>query len=223
MIGCKPNSKEERVVPGEMANDALVKMLQEIDYEDQRYRVETEKLLNAGSNDTLVFTSLGRKTRVADSINQVKVLNLLDSIGWPDKKAIGEEGSKTIWAVLQHADVNVQEKYFPMVKKAVTDFKVEPRDAAYLEDRILIGKGLKQKYGTQLSVTIGSKKSYVLPIEKPESADSLRNTVFLLPLKYYLKSEFGMDWDLDTYYKELPEAEKVLEAHRKRYLLSKEK
>lgn len=221
MIGCRPNSKEKKSVSNKMTNDVLVKMLQEIDYEDQRYRRETEKLLNKGSKDTLAFTLLGRKTRVADSMNQVKVSNLLDSMGWPDRKAIGEEGSKTIWAVLQHADLNVQEKYFPMVKKAVADLKVESRDAAYLEDRILTGKGLKQKYGTQLSVTIGSNKSYVLPIEKPESVDSLRGTVYLPPLKYYLKNGFGMNWDLNTYYKELPEAEKVLEERRKRYLSQK--
>ncbi|GAB3428533.1 hypothetical protein GCM10027516_34810 [Niabella aquatica] len=201
----------------------MVKILQEIDEEDQRYRRETEKLVNKGSNDTLAFILLGKKTSVADSMNQIKVLKLLDSMGWPDKKVIGAEGSRTIWAVLQHADPVVQEKYFPVVKKAVADLKAEPADAAYLEDRILVSKGLKQKYGTQLSVTIGSTKSYMLPVEKPESVDSLRNTVYLLPLKYYLKNKFGMDWDLNTYYKELPEAEKVLEKHRKRYLLSKEK
>lgn len=139
----------------------------------------------------------------------------------PSRSIIGYEGSKIIWAVLQHSDLEVQEKYLPLLQQAVLENNADPRDAAYLEDRILsLGKGLKQKYDTQLSVTVGSKESYVLPLEKPEKVDSFRNVVDLPPLSMFLKNKFDMDWDLNQYYKDLPKAEKILKENRRRYLLN---
>ncbi len=158
LLSCDSNSPEKLAVTTLNSRDTvLIKILAEIDIDDQQYRREIEKLLNEGSADTAAFSTIGKKIGTADSINQIKVVALLDSSGWPQKDVIGEEGSKTIWAVLQHSSLEVQEKYFPLLLKAVLENNADAKDAAYLEDRMLaLGKGLKQKYGTQLSVTVGS-------------------------------------------------------------------
>lgn len=196
---------------------SLVKMLGEIDYEDQRYRLELDEMMNSSEKDSLKLANIWKKIRIADSINRIKIFALLDTAGWPKKSVIGIEGAITIWAVIQHAKPEAREKYFSILQKAVKDADLDAKYLAYTEDRILTDKGLKQKYGTQLYQNLG-EKPYLLPLENPEKVDSLRSTVYLPPLSVYLKNNAEIDWNLEIYYKDLPKAEKVLNEDRQRYL-----
>lgn len=54
----------------------------------------------------------------------------------------------------------------------------------YLMDRILMGKGQKQMYGTQFSYDEKLKKVSLYPIEDPIRIDERRAAYHLLPLKY---------------------------------------
>lgn len=181
-LGCKSVGKEKLNNPQQPK--VLSRQLAEIDLTDQKYRLELEKILNSLDVDTLRLKEIGGKIRAADSVNQQKIWALLDSTGWPDKKLIGEEGAVTIWAVIQHSSLDQQEKYFPLLKKATDNHSLPPKYLAYTEDRILINKGLKQKYGTQLQQYAG-KQAYLLPLQQPEQVDSLRNKVYLAPLSIF--------------------------------------
>lgn len=215
LLSCKTTTS----VPdtGVVLQRPLQEVIALIDYEDQRYRVELENVLRLNPNDILKISELGEKIRIADSVNQLQIFALLDTAGWPDKKLIGDAGSTTIWAVIQHADLETQEKYFLLMKAAVDSSKLEAKYQAYTLDRILTNKGLKQKYGTQLW-QFSNGKSIMLPIDNPEKVDSLRATVSLLPLTIHLKDKMGMNWDLKTYYEDLPKADSVLTETHKRYL-----
>jgi hypothetical protein len=76
--------------------------------------------------------------RRQDSINLVKVKRIIDKHGWLRPDEIGEAGSSTLFLVIQHTDVDNQEKYLPILQKAVESGDADPDQQALLEDRIAI-------------------------------------------------------------------------------------
>ena len=61
---------------------------------------------------------------------------------------------------------------------------------AYLQDRVLVGEGKKQKYGTQTTEVDGAFRPS--PIEDEEHVDERRKTLGMLPLAEYLKQVEAM-------------------------------
>jgi hypothetical protein len=63
--------------------------------------------------------------------------------------------------------------------------EVDPRDTAYLTDRVLIGTGKRQLYGTQVIFKDG--KFVPNPIEDADQVDERRKAIGMEPLQEYLK------------------------------------
>ncbi len=68
-----------------------------------------------------------------------------------------------------------------------------PRWLALLEDRVLMGQGKKQVYGTQVTFHQTTGKPELYPVENEPEVDSRRARVGLPPFREYL-SEFGIDY-----------------------------
>lgn len=95
--------------------------------------------------------------------------------------------------VIQHADSITQEKYLPLMRNAVKQNKALANQLAMLEDRVLLRRGLKQIYGTQVFWDDAGKKWVLSPIEDQKDVDKKRAQVELPPIKDYLKY-FGIDY-----------------------------
>lgn len=63
--------------------------------------------------------------------------------------------------------------------------EVDSEHVAYLTDRVLVGEGKPQRYGTQLENKDGNLTPY--PLEDPETVDERRRAVGMSPLAEYLK------------------------------------
>ena len=61
-----------------------------------------------------------------DSINLIKVMKILDERGWLGKNVVGTQGNQTLFLVIQHADLEYQQKYLPMMREAVKDGNANP-------------------------------------------------------------------------------------------------
>jgi len=84
--------------------------------------------------------------------------------------------------------VTRQEKYLPLLKKAASKEDARPADVAMLEDRVLVKRGKKQVYGTQLRSGPETGGKLVLePIKDEKHVDKRRASVGLMPLKEYLR------------------------------------
>ncbi|MFE7133842.1 AMP-binding protein [Streptomyces sp. NPDC057638] len=70
--------------------------------------------------------------------------------GWPDARRYGPRAAHAAWLLLQHADVRNGERalLLPLVARAVTEGRADPRHLALLTDRTLVESGEPQKYGT---------------------------------------------------------------------------
>jgi hypothetical protein len=187
-------------------NDSLIRVLTIVEANDEVYRDQYEDSIGRYGVDSKEVKALFERTRVQDSINQLKVCAILDRYGWLGPDVVGEAGNATFFFVIQHAELPLQIKYLPMLRAAVKDGRAKARHLALLEDRVNLRQGKKQLYGSQVGWDMKTNSHYVLPLEDPDHVDQRRATMGLPPLAEYLQN-WQMKWDIEQYKKDLPTVE----------------
>jgi hypothetical protein len=127
-----------------------------------------------------------KEVQRVDSDNQKWLVQVIERHGWPGRSLVGEDGAHAAWLLVQHAgrDIEFQKNCLALMKNAQKD-EVAAADIAYLTDRIRIGEGHKQIYGTQLEFQDG--RVVLKPVEDPLHLDDLRRVAGLQPIAAYLK------------------------------------
>jgi len=184
-------------------NSALQTELVRMGTEDQRYRTEMQveimKMSSLGTTQqSEELKSILKRQDAIDKKVMARLEEIIKQHGWPGRSLVGEEAANAGFLILQHADLTLQKKYFPLVKEGVSKGEVRPADAAMLEDRILMREEKKQTYGSavQSGPQTGGKLE-LHPMEDEEHVDEQRAAVGLMPLAEYLK-EFGLDYKRPT-------------------------
>ncbi|WP_396147804.1 DUF6624 domain-containing protein [Flavobacterium sp.] len=153
-----------------------------------------------------IVDSLGRIMMQKDSINLIKVTKILDKHGWVGADKVGGQANQTLFLVIQHSDLPTQQKYLPMMREAVKNKNASSSALALLEDRVALGEGKKQIYGSQIGFDKETNTNYVLPLEDPDTVDQRRASVGLGLLADYVKN-WNIVWNVEEYKKQLPELE----------------
>ena len=122
----------------------------------------------------------------ADSLNRVAVDSLLQS-GWPE--GLSEQSNRTIWLIIDHADVEYQERYLPLIEQQAVRGTISPSDYATLLDRVNVRRQRPQRFGTQTGYKQRDDEvfTFVYPIEDIDALDSLRLSVGLDSMHLYLR------------------------------------
>lgn len=183
---------------------ALTAQLDSLYKEDQQYRIALGKLKKEGVPQKSV-DSLTALLKKADSSNLVFVEQLIAKHGWITPGQAGFMGTQAVFLVIQHADLEAQKKYYPLIKQAEKDGNILSSNVAILEDRIAVREGKPQPYGSQGYYDAEKKKTYVYPLKDLNNLDSLRKSMGLQPMKEYIK-----DWDPEDYQSYLPHAKELL-------------
>jgi len=187
----------------------LVVMLDSIYLADQSLRRQQLKFLKKHGWKSEEMQQLLTQIHTNDSINLISVSRILDERGWLGTDIIGVQGNRTLFLVIQHADLKTQEKYLPMMRDAVSKGNANASSLAMLEDRIALANGEKQIYGSQISQDPKTGEYYVSPLIDPEHVDERRAKVGLRSLQNYIAS-WGLNWDVEIYKMKLPEYEEIL-------------
>jgi hypothetical protein len=174
-------------------NKPLVAELDSIFEDDQKYRLMIDDYQQRYSNDAKETQDLWQTIHEKDSVNLLKVEAILLQYGWLGADVLGEQGSSTLWLVIQHADLKTQEKYLPMMKEAVKNRKARAADLALLVDRIEMRNGRPQIYGSQITTKDG--KAVIYQIVDEINVNKRRAEVGLQPLEDYVK-HWGIDYKL---------------------------
>lgn len=108
--------------------------------------------------------------------------------GWPGKSLVGEDGAHSAWLLIQHADHDraFQKEVLPLIEAAVKQGEAKGSELAYLTDRVLVGEGKKQRYGTQFGANASGEQA-LRPLEDPVNIEELRKSVGLQPLMEYVE------------------------------------
>ena len=176
--------------------------------EDQKYRVQIEDVLKKFGNNSPEMRDLWKIIEQKDAENLAKVTAILDTRGWLGADLVGSDGNNTLFLVIQHSDLKTQEKYLPMMRAAVKEKKARPEDLALLEDRVALGEGRRQTYGSQLRTNPKTGKNELSPLDDPDHVDQRRASVGLGLLADYLK-HWDLTWDVEEYKKHPPQLEKA--------------
>jgi len=116
-----------------------------------------------------------------DSLNLVRLKIIIANHGWPGSSQLN--GRNYGWVILQRQPLPIQKKYIKLMAKAVKKGDEETSYLAYLEDRILVAQGKKQKYGTQIDLE--NRRFY--PIKNPEKVDLYRARMGLASIEFLRK------------------------------------
>ncbi|KEO75416.1 hypothetical protein [Anditalea andensis] len=123
----------------------LVKFMADLAERDQRHRKANDNWENQN---------------YLDSINILSIDSLFKQhkkyIG---KSMVGEKFSHTMWAVIQHSELEQQEFYLPIVHKAVQDGDLKPVPLGMLIDRIYLKKYGYQIFGSQSGVDLADDET----------------------------------------------------------------
>jgi hypothetical protein len=120
-----------------------------------------------------------------DHENQQKVISIIEKCGFPSAEQAGLSGVNTVFLIIQHASLKQQEKYFTYIQQSAARGDIGWSAVAMMEDRILMGKGRKQKYGSQVT-KVGDGPWQLYPVEDPMHVNQRRAQAGLGPIEEYL-------------------------------------
>jgi hypothetical protein len=122
-----------------------------------------------------------------DQRNTAWLKEVIDRKGWPGKSLVGADGANAAWLLVQHADLDraFQKRCLPLLAEAVKKGEATGAQLAYLTDRVRVGAGEKQVYGTQFHTVDGKLEPQ--PIEDEANVDKRRQEVGLPSLAEYRK------------------------------------
>ena len=172
----------------------LMEEFETIRYEDQRYRQEMREVGETYGRQSPQMDSLWVLQNEADAINTDRIIEVLEERGYPGKSLVGPGMASTAFLVIQHADLEIQEKYLKTITDAADAGEVNWSSVALLVDRINMRNERPQIYGSQVSSDKETGQSFFFEIAEPYKVDSVRATVGLGPLSEYAKF-FDFEWD----------------------------
>jgi hypothetical protein len=131
-----------------------------------------------------------------DRENEKEVIAIIEERGWVGRSLVGGKANMTLWLVIQHAPLETQEKFLPMLKESVMKGESQGSHLALLEDRIQMRKGEPQTYGSQITNDPSTGQQIIYEVRDPEYVNQRRSQVGLGPIEDYVK-RFGLEWTVE--------------------------
>ncbi|MEP0987930.1 DUF6624 domain-containing protein [Ekhidna sp.] len=173
---------------------------------DQRNRIKWADMIRKGKNNSEKFREFTKEVIAVDRKNTARMREIISKYGWPTYDLVGKESSNAAWLIIQHADKNplFQAKCLILLKAAVDNGQSNPRNYAYLYDRVQVSKGEKQLYATQSSTNNGLTKGQFYPIEDESDVQIRREEMGITRSVEEYAESMGFNYTIPS----LEEAEK---------------
>jgi len=131
---------------------------------------QTPRVMTAGELAEPFLTGLSPQARMLwprlvtarlaeiDCDNTAWLRAQLDEIGWFDISRYGAEADHAAWLLVQHADRTpaFQSDILARLQQRADAGETDPRNVAYLWDRVAVKDGRPQRYGTQMDCVDGA-------------------------------------------------------------------
>ena len=127
------------------------------------------------------------RMQAIDDANAERMRAIVGQYGWPGPELVGRDGTQAAFLLVQHADLPLQKEMLPLVEKAYKKGELPGQSYALLLDRVLVGEGKPQVYGTQAKriEEWKGREPVLAPIEDEGNVDKRRAEVGLMPLSEY--------------------------------------
>lgn len=129
-----------------------------------------------------------KKANDVDASNRPELLRIFDRYGWVTNSLAGKDASRDFWLLVQHQPLDIQQRMLPALKAAAGKGDASMSNYVYLYDRIQMGRGKPQHWGTQ--VKCDGDKPVLYPVDDPAGLDGRRKELFMLPISDYLRTDY---------------------------------
>ncbi len=185
-----PSIPAARVVddPPKFSQPELREELAQMVKLDQAARFKMiEAMRNKGSSSLDAMKPILKELQEIDQKHTKRMKAIVEKYGWPTKSMVGTDGAQNAWLLVQHADHDrpFQNKCLELMKPLVATGEVSKNNFAYLTDRVLVGAGKPQRYGTQLHTV--NNELVPQTMEEPDKVDERRKEMGMEPLAKYLE------------------------------------
>lgn len=161
---------------------ALGRMVQE----DQNLRSKVMALDE--KREPVKFAEIQAQLQAEDEKNHQELKRIFREVGFPTMAMVGRDGVSTAFILVQHADQDLpfQEEALKLAEPLMLRRELSKQQFAMLTDRVLIGQGKPQRYGTQLK-RAGDKWA-LEDVEDPAKLDVRRESMGLNSSADYIES-----------------------------------
>ena len=169
----RPGDRDIAVWPQQHFSDdvvALREILKRITDEDQEVRTRP-------SRSPADVAAVDRRHRP-------EIDRIHEQYGWLKASVAGKDAAHMFWLLVQHQDAELQRRLLPEMDRAVSEREASRADYALLYDRVMVGDGKLQRWGSQTKCVDGT--AVLDPVEDPEGLDDRRRALFMQPVEQYL-------------------------------------
>lgn len=160
---------------------------------DQAYYEDIDIAERKTGKTSSVVMALWDLKRKQSEENQRQLEDLIKEKGWPKISEVGPSLGTTAFLVIQHANLDKQQKYLPVIESLCQKGEARWQDYALMYDRIQASTGKAQHYGSQVHYNNQSGQYELFPLENPEKVDEWRKAIGLEPLSTYV-AKWGIVW-----------------------------
>ena len=160
---------------------------------DQQSRSILQEQISLQGTKASEVEALRQQQHEIDQANLKRLDEIVRANGWPKISELGWKAENAAFLIVQHADLATQLRFLPLLRDAVAQNEAPAANLALLEDRILIGQGKEQMYGSQLRNNgIGGWEFY--PIKDEANVDLRRQQIGLELIADYAR-KFGIEYE----------------------------
>lgn len=142
---------------------------------------------------TAAYQGALRLLRDWDKAHVKELKKILKEHSWIRISEFGARADADAWLVVQHADhdVKFQREVLDVMASLVTAGETRPVNYAYLFDRVAVGEGKKQMFGTQGKCNAAGAWE-PLDLADPDNVDARRVPYQMEPLEIYVQQASAM-------------------------------
>lgn len=180
---------------GSYDNLPLAKELWKMKIKDQAFYYHLSVARSTGATKSALTPAIWELKKKINHDNVERLEEIIAEHGWPTRSMVGSSAASSVFLIIQHADIEVQKKYLPMMKEAANNKEASWASLALLIDRVNLREGKQQIYGSQIYGN-DDGTHYVKDLFDPEYVNQRRKEVGLGPIEDYVK-RWGIEWDIE--------------------------
>lgn len=153
---------------------------------DQKHRGTIDSLSELFGWESETVQTAWANQKAIDEANLLSLEGIFEVYNYPGKSVAGDL-SDVAYYILQRADLETQQKYFPLLKQAVIEGEFSMTKLANFVDRMKVQEERKQVFGTQIIRNPKSAAYEFYPIHDPDLVNQRREEAQLPPIEYEAK------------------------------------
>lgn len=170
----------------ETSDNPVTQALLDMRQKEQALQAKIDEASDQFGDEQALF-ELDEQQQKMHVVHMAKLEELMGSAGWISSKEYGKTACEQALTIMKNAPGERLEAHLDVLLNAAKTGEAAPAEVAYIHDKVLMHRGKKQLYGTQIAFNEKKGINDVYPIQDEANVDVRRAEVGLGPLADALK------------------------------------